>query len=111
MSDVPEMVERVARSLVAVDLPCKVGGQTPDSMTQSLTEGWIPIWRLYVAQATAAIAAMREPTWPMITNARRVQLETESEDGWGEKGYFGRIWALMIDAAAMGKVGDQRRGE
>jgi hypothetical protein len=86
-----EMVERVAAAIWG-----KEYGEAPAMPWERVAPGSSLHVRI-ISEARAAIAAMREPTWPMITAARRVQL-THPDDYVNEKGYFAQAYRYMIDA-------------
>jgi len=73
------MVERVARAISSYE------GRPPDR--PRLSNG-TPEWTLYVGEARAAIAAMREPTTAMVERA-----------AFAFDGLDADAWRIMIDAA------------
>ena len=77
---VSEMVERVARAIVA-KMGAQTGREPPGDAAMSKTACDV---------ARAAIEAMREPTEEMVTAPGVV--------AWD----FGEIWRVMIDAALAG---------
>jgi hypothetical protein len=100
------MVERVARAM------CVAVGHDPDSDWRNGGDAMLGVeipasraqrWRLYEAQARAAIEAMREPTPAMLEasqETRRDCLQWSSEPGEGlDDVDFEPAWQVMIDAA------------
>ena len=85
MTDVPEMIERVARALVSSE------GDDPDALIHTM-KGKTPVWTLGVEQARAALAAIREPTEPMLQASEREWDGRMSARSAG-------VWQAMIDAA------------
>lgn len=76
------MIEVVARVL------CKENGTDPDEMWGS-DEDREPNWRLYAADARAAIAALRVPSEAMVTAGEDDDHSVDPE----------ATWRAMIDAA------------
>lgn len=74
------MIERVARAI------CAANREAPDS---DLNNYGAPAWQMYVADAAAAIEAMREPSNEMIDAAANLP------DVFG----MGDEYRAMIDAA------------
>jgi hypothetical protein len=77
-----EMVERVARAICALR-----DASDADCVTYGKDNKLVPYWTLFVPDACAAIAAMREPTQAMLKVA----------DSFGD--YGREPWPEMIDAA------------
>lgn len=90
MTDIPEMVERVARKL------CERCGVHPDDMDGGVWDGGSyakgrPAWNCWVDDATAAIEVMREPTDQQRQLYYELSFRTEvMNDG---------CWERAIDAA------------
>lgn len=94
--DTPEMVERVARAILQVRNP-----GIADIPLRLLLRSTDPD-ETHMAEARAAIAAMREPTVKMVQAAQQeYSLSWSSEPGEGRdwNPADGSIWRAMIDAA------------
>lgn len=82
-------VEEVARALCAESVTCRTTPYTPDSPNPALL-GSPPLWKGYIPQARAAIAAMRGPTSAMSQAGWGAQCEDDCSDA---------IWHAMITSA------------
>lgn len=95
-----EMIERVARAIIAVNAPQMMKGWsalTDEQRAAEIDHGW-DLWK---DEARAAIRAMREPTGPMAFAAKRMEKRL-GEDGPVEVNYVAvayDIWPKMIDEA------------
>lgn len=84
MSDVPEMIERVARAL-ATDMEFE-----PDEIVSSFNPKFrVPRWMTFVDHARAAINAIREPSEVMVEAAWPNIMHENARD----------VWQDMVDAA------------
>ena len=90
MTATTEMVERVARAL------CWSNGMEPDKSLGGDGENFL--WMEYVPQASAAIAAMREPTEAMLDVTSVVEAR-RAKAGYREREHWAWGWRIMNDAA------------
>lgn len=79
------MIERVARAL------CRLDGHPENAKMDGK-----PLWQDYVAEARAAIAAMRDPTETMLDGGLRAPNYLEDQ---ASKRGCANIYRAMIDAA------------
>ncbi|MCA0032784.1 hypothetical protein [Mesorhizobium sp. B263B2A] len=88
MSEIPEMVEKVARALCVASL------RDPDKLVPALPNRTIMAWQQFEHGARAAIGEMREPL-PSMSEAMLTAFAKDPE-GWVR---WGDVWRAGIDAA------------
>ena len=98
--DPESMIEKVARALCRADRP----SGNPDEMVSYSDQGMegrtdvSPKWTWYIGEARAAIAALREPTWRMVSAAhpaaRNLSWSLNSNPDQDNIA----VWHCMIDA-------------
>lgn len=89
------MIEKVARALLAFDYKDQSGeGDWLDMEWESKSH-------VYLAQARAAIEAMREASTPMVLAGRRASNTSDLIDHSSDETYLNadKVFAAMIDAA------------
>ena len=89
MTPVGDLIERVARAICAV----AKGPEYADVECYGETgERWRPWWHVFIPEARAAIAAMREPTEAMVTAGAPFAMMAEGDEA-------GLCYQAMIDKA------------